>query len=231
MDESFIQNLEYEIDRKEDNNMSKVTKVTIKNVRMNDIVERLYSQLDPRNNIRDPIINMTFQSLPIEIRKKIGTSMLIFRYCIHRVLTHYGIYLDKNWNSYVVDDYYSQEVSDIRLKPELATIINDFLHSLSRLSDDKKIEAVLKLEHGRLIPIATGKHWTIKEIDVNHLVFTNKTLLDKCIEEATSCTYLKGYNLPSGLCYKVSDTEYRVIDGYHRLAPMISGTRALIIYS
>ena len=230
MDENFIQNLEYDIDRKEDNDMSKVTNVTIKNVRMNDIVERLYSHLDPRNNLRDPVINMTFQSLPTEIRKKIGTSMLIFRYCIHRVLTHYGIYLDKNWNSYVVDDYYSQEVSDIRLKPELATTINEFLQSISKLSDDKKIEAVLKLEHGRLIPIATGKHWIIKEINSDHLVFTNKALLVRCIEEAKTSSYLKGYNLPRGLCYKVSDTEYRVIDGYHRLAPVASGSRVLVIH-
>ena len=120
MEGNFIQNLEYDIDRKEDNNMSKVTKVTIKNVRMNDIVEKLYSHLDPRNNLRDPVINMTFQSLPTDIRKKIGTGMLIFRYCIHRVLTHYGIYQNKNWDSYVVDDYYSQEVSDIRLKTRIS---------------------------------------------------------------------------------------------------------------
>ena len=158
MDQNFIHYLEYSIIRKEDNDMSNIKEVNIKNVRINDILEVLYSKIDPRNNLRDPVINMTFKALPQERKKAIGTSMLIFRYCIHRVLTHFKVYLNSNWNKFTVDDYYSQEVSAIHLKPELSKTINDHLDKLSSLTDDKKIEHVLMLEHGRLISVATNKH-------------------------------------------------------------------------
>ncbi len=228
MEQNFIHYLEYSTTRKDEDDMSKITNVVINNVRINDILEVIYSKIDPRNNLRDPVVNLTFQALPKERKKTIGTSMLIFRYCIHRILTHFKIYLDSNWNKFTLDDYYSQEVSAIHLKPELSKVINENIDKLSSLSDDKKIEHVLMLEHKRLISVATNKHWKICEIHSDDLIFTNKSLLQKCTNIEGS--YLKKYNLPRGLCYK-TDNKYRVIDGYHRLAPMLDDKRFLIIYN
>ena len=225
---NFMHNIDYTIERDDtsDDKCSKIENIEINNIRLNDIVECIYSTLDPRNNLRDPVINLTFQSLPNAVKKKLGTSMLIYRYCIHRILSYFKIYLDENWDKYTSDDYYSEEVSAICIKKDIAKKIDLSLNQICNLSDDKKIEFILLMEHGRLLPSVTKKTWVIDAINSENLIFSNKALLEKCVN--SDLTYLKSYNLPRGLCVKEKH-KYRVIDGYHRLSPYNNKKKSVLI--
>ncbi len=225
----FRHYLEYSIEREDEDNetgISKISEVIIKSVRMNDLVEAIYSIMDPRNNLRDPLIHSTFQSLPQNIKKSLGTSMLIYRYCIHRILSHFKVYKDENWDKYTIDDYYSEEISSIIVKKETASKIETSLNHISNLSDNKKLEAMLLLEHGRILPTVKNKLWSISSIKAQDLIFSNKVLLEKC--QNSDLSYLKSYNLPRGLCIK-EGSKYRVIDGYHRLCPYVNKDKKVLV--
>jgi len=65
-----------------------------------------------RQNIKEEFnykAETTFDSLPEPVRRNLATSMFIYRYCIHRILTHYKLYTKEVWESYVTDDYCTKE--------------------------------------------------------------------------------------------------------------------------
>lgn len=224
--------MDYVVKKDDSEKMSKVSAVNIKHIRINDLVEYIYKWLDPRNNLRDPTVKIAFDALPEENRKFLATSMLIYRYCIHRIVTLFEVYDIANWQYHLTDDYYSQEVSSITMKPELARKVDSALRYLITLSDTKKIEYILKLEFNRVLPEVQNKTWSIESVHIDELYFSNRALFDKCVKEDSS--YLENYKLPRGLCIKEKhgESEYRVIDGYHRLADITKteNKRCLIIY-
>jgi len=213
--------------------MAIVTHVKIKAIRMDDIVEYIYENLDPRNNLREPTVKVAFEALPLETKKSLATSMFIYRYCIHRILTHFRVYQDESWQYHLTDDYYSQDVSSITLKPHIAEEIDRCLRQMVTLKDNRKIESILELEFGRVLPEIQNKEWRIAQVPADSLRFTNQALYNKCADE--DLTYLDSYKLPRGLCIAEPTATYRVIDGYHRLAAVIKSgsnpsTKCLVIY-
>lgn len=217
--------LDYNVTREDKDKMSVIKSVTVQKVRINDLVEHVYSKLDTRNNLRDPVVKTTFDALPELAKKKLATSMFIYRYCIHRILTHFKLFTPEVWKYYATDDYYSQEVNNVFVERNRATIIDRVLNEMRELPDNKKIELMLQLEYGKVLPTIKDKVWRIATITKDDLLFSNESHLKKCID--TDKSYLDSYKLPRGLCVLMANGKYRVIDGYHRLCNIVT---ALIIY-
>lgn len=238
-DQDFKHYMDLEITKEDTERMAIVKTVKIKGIRLNDIVEYIYERLDPRNNLREPTVRLTFEALPTDIKQKLATSMFIYRYCIHRILTHFQLYRDDRWQYHLTDDYYSQEVQSIKLKPSLAEEVDRSLRKMIAMRDNRKIEYVLELEFQRVLPEVRDREWSIGKVNVADLKFTNEKLLEKC--QGEDLEYLSAYKLPRGLCIAEQLPEgstgsarciYRVIDGYHRLADVIKReqTACLVIY-
>lgn len=233
-DQDFKHYMDLKITKEDTERMAIVKTVEIKGIRLNDIVEYIYERLDPRNNLREPTVKLAFDALPTDTKQKLATSMFIYRYCIHRILTHFKLYKDDNWQYHLTDDYYAQEVQSIKLKPSLAEEIDRCLRKMITLKDSRKIEFVLELEFHRVLPEIQNRDWCIGKVKCEQLKFTNESLLNKCRKEDLS--YLESYKLPRALCIAEpdsdSDMRYRVIDGYHRLADIIERNQlnCLVIY-
>jgi hypothetical protein len=232
-DQDFKHYMDLDVTKEDTERMAIVKGVEIKGIRLNDIVEYIYERLDPRNNIREPTVKLAFDALPTDTKQKLATSMFIYRYCIHRILTHYHVYDSDNWQYHLTDDYYSQEVQSIKLKPGLAEDIDRCLRKMITLKDSRKIEMVLELEFRRVLPEIRDREWSISKVHKEQFKFTNESLLSKCRKEDLS--YLESYKLPRALCVAEQgpdDTVYRVIDGYHRLADIFERDEpcCLVIY-
>lgn len=210
--------------------MLKVKEVKLNKIKIVNLVEFIYEKLDSSNNLRNPIVRLSFDSLAPDKQKKFATVMFIYRYCIHRIMTHFKAYDRNMWQYFIEDDYHSQEVSEIKLKSEVALEIDTHLRYLINIPIKRKIEYVLTLEYGKLLPSVTNKNWLIGPVSKDDLHFSNQTHYERCSESDLS--YLNGYNLPRGLCIKQSNGKYKVIDGYHRLcAAEKLGDNFLVIYA
>lgn len=228
-DQDFKHYMDLDITKEDTERMAIVKDVKIKEIRLHDIVEHVYERLDPRNNLRESTVLLAFEAMPEETKQKLATSMLLYRYCIHRILTHFKVYKEDNWQYYLTDDYYSQEVHTIKLKPSIAEEIDRCLRRMITLKDARKVEYVLELEFLRVLPEVRDRSWHICKVDMDQLKFTNESLLNKCRKEDLS--YLATYKLPRALCI-AENGLYHVIDGYHRLADVLERDEqcCLVIY-
>ena len=102
--QDFKHYLDFNVEKKDTERMAIVAAVKINTIRINDIVEYIYERLDPRNNLREPTVKIVFDALPTETKKSFATSMFIYRYCIHRILTLFHIYNTDHWQYHLTDD-------------------------------------------------------------------------------------------------------------------------------
>ncbi len=229
----FKHYMSYSVSKEDKEKMAIVSGVTIDHIRVDDIVEHIYELLDPKNDLHNFTVKIAFDALPEENKMFLATSMFIYRYCIHRVLTLFKIYDIDNWQYHLTDDYYAQEVTSITLKTEIAHKLDITLRHMSTFADNKKIEYILKLEFNRVLPEAYNRTWHIATVEHSSLYFSNMKLYNKCLE--SDLQYLKDYKLPRGLCImeSINGKSYRVIDGYHRLAGVEKDKKkhCLVIYT
>lgn len=142
-EQDFKHYMDLEVTKEDTERMAIVTSAKINSIRLNDIVEYIYERLDPRNNLREPTVRLAFDALPTETKQKLATSMFIYRYCIHRILTFYGVYKADNWQYHLTDDYYAQDVQSIKLNPNLAEEVDKCLRKMITLRNNRKIEKMI----------------------------------------------------------------------------------------
>lgn len=201
--------------------------VNISEIRLDDLVEYIYKVLEPNNDLDSPVVRETFCAFNVEQQKAIATAMLIDRYCINRILTQNKIYKTENWMYRTINDYYGQEVDMICLKPHVAEIVDSQLNSLKFKSLAKKLEYILQLEYGHLIPSVVNRGWYIVQTNVKELLFSNVHHFKEC--QKKDFRYLKNYKLPRAIVTQQPDGRYKVVDGYHRICA--AGTDPfLVIY-
>jgi hypothetical protein len=213
----FKQYMELEIEKKQDGKLLKVVSVDIKNIKLDDISEYIYEHIDPQNNLKNPTVRLIFDGLKDDIKREYANNMLITRYCIHRILTKYKIWEKKNWQYNLMDDYWSQDVSTVKLKKNVADSLSKALFSLNKLSLNKKIEYLLKIEYGKLLPGVLDKIWRVTQVPVSQLYYSNPQLHEQCVKKGP-LEFLDKYKLPRGLCIVEQPDKYKVIDGYARLS-------------
>jgi hypothetical protein len=227
----FAPYIEYNTVKDDD---KRVTGVKINYVDLAKIVEAIYPLVDPKNNLKDPIIHETYRSLGEKQKLMLASQMLITRYCIHRLLIQLNLHMGDVWMYKSAFDYYGEEVQVIHLKPTLRIRLEAFLTELKNKNASEKIEMVLLLEYGRLIPAVTKKQWFVTRVHPSDLVFSNtehymqcKADLEKNDDYRRS---LKNFPLPRGITVLNPDNNHKVIDGYHRLVGTPEGEHPLVIY-
>jgi len=108
--EPFIQ---YEPTMDENN---KINGIVVKNVNLIGMTETIFEYVDPKNNLNKPMIKQQFDFLDEEQKKLLVKEMMITRYCIHRILTHFKIY--KPWHHTNDTIYLSKDIRDKKMTKE-----------------------------------------------------------------------------------------------------------------
>jgi hypothetical protein len=138
-------------------------------------------------------------------------------YTIDRIIRSYKIWESENWNIEVEGGYYGQEVNDVRIKESIADKIEEELMTVFSLPSLKeKIEYLLKVEYGKILPEITDSNYESITIDKDDIIFGTEKHLDKVMKKDLDFYSDKNYNGIRGIVKKSGD-KWRVIDGYHRI--------------
>lgn len=189
-----------------------IEEVDINSVNLSSISKDIYSQLFPNNDItvkRDNKINTILNGYD---------KVIIDKYCIHRILVINKIYNSNSWDPKWDSDYYGDEIISIDIKKHLLKIIDEQINTVVSMdSISEKIEYVLNLEYGSILPKIKNKTFSILEVDKNDIVFGQKNHLERVMKEEMKFYSDVNYQLPRGIVYK-DGNKWRVIDGYHRIS-------------
>ncbi len=138
-------------------------------------------------------------------------------YTIDRILRSYKIWENENWNIEVEGGYYGQEVGDVTIKESIADKIEEELLTVFSLPSLKeKIEYLLKLEYGKILPEIVDSNYESIVIDKDDIIFGVENHLKKVMKKDLDFYSDKNYNGIRGIVKKSGD-KWRVIDGYHRI--------------
>lgn len=214
----------------------KITELKITQIDLPLMVEELYPLVDPKNNLKNNMILFQYNLLGQDQKLLLASQMLITRYCLHRILTHFKVYQPENWTYQLGEDYFGQEIQGLMLKSICQKKIEQQLEELRSKNNTEKIEMILKLEYGRLIPSVTNQQWSVIRVDPNELHYSNDEHQLQCKTDLGQPEFtkyaqiLREYPYPRGLAILDPVTKkYKIIDGYHRLIGSPSDEEPLII--
>lgn len=190
---------------------SRMDDIKVTNIIYNDILDKIYSLYF--NNSIETNRNNKLNNILHNINEKIE------RYTIDRILRKYQIWENKAWEFKVSPSYYGEELDYIHLS-NASDIDNDIRTALSISDINERIEYLLYLEYGSLMPKLIGANYTLKTIKKSDIIIGNKeynTQLNK-----TTYYTDEEYDLIRCLVLE-QDDKYKLIDGYHRVSSTNKG--------
>lgn len=138
-------------------------------------------------------------------------------YTIDRIIRSYKIWENDNWDIEVEGGYYGQEVNDVRIKESIADKIDEELWTVFSLPSLKeKIEYLLKVEYGKILPELSNCNYESIVIDKDDVVFGVENHLNKVMKKDLDFYSDKNYSGIRGIVVKSGD-KWRIVDGYHRI--------------
>ena len=146
-----------------------------------------------------------------------GIGEDINRYTIDRILRKYKIWDPYYYNIEVCGGYYGQEIEGVFLNENIASKINtelDIAFSINDLSG--RVEYLLGLEYGSLLPELEHCQYEIVEIDKSEINFGSIDHHNKVKKKDLEFYSDRNYNGIRGVVTFVNG-KYRLIDGYHRV--------------
>lgn len=145
-----------------------------------------------------------------------GVSKEIDIYTIDRILRINKAYLPDNWEVQVCGGYYGEEIDDIILENSIAQKIEDQIHeALSIIDLTSRIEYLLKLEYGHILPDLQGRQYSLETVERDSIIFGSDEHYRKVNAENIEHYSDKNYQGIRGIAL-VKDGRFRLIDGYHR---------------
>jgi hypothetical protein len=181
----------------------------VESVDVSLVVKKIYNDFFEQGKAADR--NNTINEVLYGIGKDIDI------YTIDRILRSYKIWETQNWNIEVEGGYYGQEVGDIKIKESIADKIEEELLTVFSLPSLKeKIEYLLKVEYGKILPEITDSTYEYIVIDKDEIIFGVEKHLNKVMKKDLDFYSDKNYNGIRGIVKKSGD-KWRVIDGYHRI--------------
>jgi hypothetical protein len=181
----------------------------VDSVDVSSIVKRIYDDFFEQGKAadRNNAIN--------EVLYGIGKDIDI--YTIDRIIRSYKIWENENWNIEVEGGYYGQEVGDVTIKESIADKIEEELLTVFSLPSLKeKIEYLLKLEYGKILPEIADSSYESIVIDKDDVIFGVEKHLKKVMKKDLDFYSDKNYNSIRGIVKKSGD-KWQVVDGYHRI--------------
>ena len=156
-----------------------------------------------------------------------GTKLSkIDKYAVDRILRFNKAYDPFNYEFEISPGYYGEEMDGVHLNNQVASAINKMVAEILFLkSDDAKVESVLRMEYGHLLPVLEGRSWTVEVIEKDEIRYGNDEYRKKL--SPTACEMYKDYDGIRGVVIP-KDDGYRLIDGYHRCS-QASGTISILV--
>ena len=173
------------------------------------IVKRIYDEFFEQGKAsnRNNAIN--------EVLYGIGKDIDI--YTIDRILRSYKIWENDNWNIEVDGGYYGQEAGNVTIKESIADKIDEELWTVFSLPSLKeKIEYLLNVEYGKILPELSNCNYESIVIDKDDVVFGVEKHLNKVMKKDLDFYSDKNYSGIRGIVVKSGD-KWRIVDGYHRI--------------
>jgi hypothetical protein len=146
-----------------------------------------------------------------------GMTEDVNRYTIDRILRKYKVWYSDYFTIEVCGGYYGQEIEGVFLNENIATKIEDELNiafSIEELSG--RVEYLLGLEYGSLLPELENSQYEIIELDKSEINFGSIEHHRKVKKKDLEFYSDKNYNGIRGVVI-FSNGKYRLIDGYHRV--------------
>lgn len=181
----------------------------VESVDVSLIVKKIYDDYFEQGKAaaRNNVIN--------EVLYGIGKDIDI--YTIDRILRSYKIWENDNWNIEIKGGYYGQETGDVTIKQTIADKIEEELLTVFALSTLKeKIEYLLKVEYGKVLPELSNCSYESIVIDKDDVVFGVEKHLNKVMKKDLDFYADRNYSGIRGIVVKSGD-KWRIIDGYHRI--------------
>ena len=173
------------------------------------IVKRIYDEFFEQGKAanRNNAIN--------EVLYGIGKDIDI--YTIDRILRSYKIWENENWNIEVEGGYYGQEAGNVTIKESIADKIDEELWTVFSLPSLKeKIEYLLKVEYGKILPELSNCNYESIVIDKDEVIFGVEKHLNKVMKKDLDFYADRNYSGIRGIVVKSGD-KWRIVDGYHRI--------------
>jgi hypothetical protein len=184
-----------------------INNIIITSVDILSLTEKLFNAI-PTNNRDRKITQLVYNYDPDSINK----------YCINRILTINKIYDSSIWTGNKYNGYYGDEVDKIQLNDDIFKKVNEDISSLlNKDTIEDKINYILQMEYGYILPELNNKKYTEILVDINDIDFRNKNHYNSVLSKNVEYYMDNRYNLIKGICF-FDNGKWRVIDGYHRLS-------------
>jgi hypothetical protein len=134
-------------------------------------------------------------------------------YTIDRICRYFKIWenieVNKEWG------YYGEEIESVKISNSekivdlinIALLINDL---------NGRIEFLLGLEYGSLLPHLEKRNWELSEIDVNDIIIRNESHLESVLKK--DLKHYDDYRGIKGVVVLTENGKWSLVDGYHRIS-------------
>jgi hypothetical protein len=191
---------------------SKIENEQIENIDISKITNRIYTEIFDKldlQSIRDNKINEVLG----------GISSDINYYTIDRILRINRIWDIDNccFSIKVSSGYYGQELDGVFLQSRIASKLEEQIkYALSIDTIRGRIEYLLYLEYGSILPILENCEYEVKVIDKSDIKFGSEKHLKNVSKEDLHHYNDKNYDGIRGIV-KFQGGILKLIDGYHRV--------------
>lgn len=145
-----------------------------------------------------------------------GVSKEIDIYTIDRILRINKVYEPSNWDVQVCGGYYGQEIDDVILEDSVAQKIeNQLEEAFNIIGLTERIEYLLMLEYGKILPELKGRKYSIETHERDSIIFGSDEHYRKVNTKSLDHYSDKNYTGIRGVALSKGD-KLRLIDGYHR---------------
>ena len=182
---------------------------SVESVDVSLIVKKIYDDYFEQGKAaaRNNVIN--------EVLYGIGKDIDI--YTIDRIIRSYKIWESENWDIEIEAGYYGQETGDVTIKESIADKIEEELLTVFSLPTLKeKIEYLLKVEYGKVLPELSNCTYESIVIDKDEVIFGVEKHLNKVMKKDLDFYADRNYSGIRGIVVKSGD-KWRIVDGYHRI--------------
>jgi hypothetical protein len=195
----------------------------IGNIDIRSIVERIYQEYVGTNDLVTKRDNKLRSIL-------YGTGKELDIYTIDRILRKHRLYDHDNWEIDICGGYYGDELNSIFIVKNVADkIANDIEIGLSIEELNGRVEYLLGLEYGLLLPELENCDYQVTEFDKSDLIFGSTNHYDNVKKKDLTHYNENNYDGIRGVVLE-KDGKLRVIDGYHRIhtskGPMVKVFKA-----
>jgi hypothetical protein len=188
---------------------STIENARVENVDVKIIVDKIYALYF--DNSKSTKRHNTINSILYGMGKEIDI------YTIDRIVRSHKIWKNDNWDISIEGGYYGEELGNIKIIESLAKRIESDLELAFDIDDlDKRIEFILNVEYGYILPELVNSKYEIVDIRKSDIIFGSDGHYIKIQMEKLDHYSNKNYTGIRGIV-KEKDGKFRLIDGYHRV--------------